>query len=81
MKKFLGIAISTLMVGSMLIGCGGSEEAEVTTVAETEVVEVETEAVEVETEAVEVESEEVSAEEESVEEVSEEEVVEDTTVA
>lgn len=33
MKKFLGIAISTLMVGSMLIGCGSSK-TETTTAAE-----------------------------------------------
>ncbi len=31
MKKFLGIAISTLMVGSLLIGCG---ESDVTTTTE-----------------------------------------------
>jgi len=34
MKKFLGIAISTLLVGSMLIGCGS--DAETTTTEATE---------------------------------------------
>jgi len=36
MKKFLGIAISTLMVGSMLIGCGGDDKATTTTEAAVE---------------------------------------------
>ncbi len=34
MKKLLGIAISTLMVGSMLIGCGGSDATTTEAVSE-----------------------------------------------
>jgi len=33
MKKFLGIAISTLMVGSLLIGCGESDTVTTTEAA------------------------------------------------
>ena len=35
MKKFLGIAISTLLVGSMLIGCGSDADTTTTEAATT----------------------------------------------
>lgn len=81
MKKFLGLAISTLMVGSMLIGCGGSADATTTEAA----VEATTEAAAAEdvtvAEDVEAVSEDVEVVSEDAEAVSEVESVEVVTVA
>ena len=82
MKKFLGLAISTLMVGSMLIGCGSSADATTTTEA---AVEATTEAAAVEdltvAEDVEAVSEDVEVVSADAEAVSEVESVEVVTVA